>query len=192
MFEIDWKKEVFTIPNILSLFRLLLIPVYVVIYINAKQPHAYFIAGTILAVSCLTDLIDGQIARHFNMISNLGKVLDPFADKATQFALILCLSIKYRSMQPVLFMFLTKEIFQATLAWFRFRQGKVLSGALLAGKICTTVLFLSLILLVLMPNLSERIVNTIALIDFVFLAFAFTQYVFAFLSKHTKMQNYEA
>ena len=69
----DWKKEVLTIPNLLSLFRLALIPVYVVIYLNAHDPHEYYLAGGILALSCMTDLIDGKIARHFNMITNLGK-----------------------------------------------------------------------------------------------------------------------
>ena len=191
MFIKDWKKEVFTIPNILSLFRLLLIPVYVVIYLNATETREYFIAGMILAVSCLTDMIDGKIARHFNMISNLGKLLDPIADKATQFTLTLCLSIKYPALRLVLILFLVKEFFQLIVAWIKFRQGKVLAGALPAGKICTAVLFLSLILLVLMPNLKESIVNTIALIDFVCLGFAFIQYIFAFLGKNTKMEDFE-
>ena len=88
----DWKKEIFTIPNILSLFRLALIPLYVSIYLNAKQEADYYLAAAILAVSCLTDLIDGQIARRFDMISTVGKVLDPFADKVTQFTLVVCLA----------------------------------------------------------------------------------------------------
>lgn len=191
MFIKDWKKEVFTIPNILSLFRLVLIPVYVVIYLNATEPREYFIAGMILAVSCLTDMIDGKIARHFNMISNLGKLLDPIADKATQFTLTLCLSIKYPVLWFVLVLFLAKEFFQLIVAWIKFRQGKVLPGALPAGKICTTVLFLSLILLVLMPNLNVQIVYAIALIDFICLAFAFVQYIFAFLGKNAKVQDFE-
>ena len=75
MFIKDWKKEIFTIPNMLSLFRLVLIPVYVFIYLNADGQDDYFLAAAILAVSCLTDLIDGKIARHFNMISTVGKIL---------------------------------------------------------------------------------------------------------------------
>ena len=98
----DWKKELLTIPNLLSLFRLALIPVYVAIYQRATSPDAYFLAAAILAVSCLTDLIDGKIARSFNMISNLGKLLDPFADKLTQFSVTLCLCLKYPVLLPVL------------------------------------------------------------------------------------------
>ena len=95
MFINDWKKEVFTIPNILTLLRLILIPIYVDIYMNATEKNDYFLAASILAVSCLTDMIDGKVARHFHMTSTLGQILDPIADKLTQFTLTLCLSIKY-------------------------------------------------------------------------------------------------
>ena len=76
MFITNWKKEILTIPNLLSLFRLLLIPVYMSIYWKEN----YYLAAAILVVSCLTDAVDGWIARRFNMISNLGKLLDPVAD----------------------------------------------------------------------------------------------------------------
>ena len=59
----DWKKEIFSIPNILSLFRLLLIPVYTVLFLRAERPADYWWAAGILAVSTLTDMIDGKIAR---------------------------------------------------------------------------------------------------------------------------------
>ena len=144
MFIKDWKKEMFTIPNLLSVFRLVLIPVYVVIYLNAQEPADYFLAAAILAVSCLTDLIDGKIARHFNMISTVGKILDPVADKATQFTLIICLALKYPILWYLVALFVVKESFQLIAGGIRLRKGRMLKGALLSGKICTTVLFLSL------------------------------------------------
>ncbi len=192
MFIKDWKKELFTIPNLLSMFRLLLIPVYIIIYLNATQQHEYFLAAAILAVSCLTDMIDGQIARHFNMISNVGKVLDPLADKLTQLALTICLSVKYPALRSVLLLFVIKEVFQASVTFMMFRRGKVLPGALFAGKICTTVLFISLILLVLLPDLNLQIVNSIALIDTAFLSYSFISYALAFFGKNTKLQDFEA
>ena len=149
----DWKKDLFTIPNLLSLFRLVLIPVYIVLYLNADCPEDYYIAAGILAVSCLTDLIDGKIARHFNMISNTGRILDPLADKATQFALIICLTIQHPVLLILVALFVIKEGFQLIAGFLILRQGKILSGALLAGKISTTVLFISLILLVMLPNI---------------------------------------
>lgn len=189
MFINDWKKDVFTIPNMLSFFRLVLIPVYVVIYLQATETREYFISGTILAVSCLTDMIDGKIARHFNMTSTLGQILDPVADKLTQFTLTLCLSIKYPVLRLVLVLFVIKEGFQCIAGLVNLKKGKILPGALMAGKICTTVLFLSLILLVLNPQLDSRAVNFIALTDFVFLFISFVRYIFAYFGKNTIVKD---
>jgi len=188
----DWKKEVFTIPNLLSLFRLLLIPVYVQIYLNAEKPSDYQLAGLILAISCLTDMVDGKIARHFNMITNLGKLLDPMADKFTQLAITICLSLRYPVLLNVLVLFLVKEFFQLFAMVLNLRKGKMLDGALMVGKVCTTVLFISLILLVLFPNIDPVWVDIIALIDGGFLAVTFVQYVRAFFGKHAKVQDIEA
>lgn len=191
MFIKDWKKDVLTIPNMLSLFRLVLIPVYIVIYLNATTTREYFLAGTILAVSCLTDMIDGQIARHFNMISNVGKVLDPIADKLTQLALTLCLSIKYPILRSVLVLFVAKEAFQTMAMVMMYRRGKVLPGSLMPGKLCTTVLFLSFIVMVLIPDLNIRFINAIAILDAAFLVYAFIGYFLAYFGRNPKLQDFE-
>lgn len=185
----NWKKEIFTIPNMLSLFRLLLIPVYILIYLNASTPGHYYLSAAILAVSCLTDMIDGKIARHFNMISTVGKILDPIADKATQFTLILCLAVRYPVLTYLVIPFVVKESFQLIAGGFAFKKGMMLDGALLAGKICTVVLFLSLILLVMFPSLSDTVVTVITCIDGFFLALSFIQYFFAYFGKHRKIHN---
>ena len=189
MFLKNWKKEIFTIPNMLSLFRLVLIPVYVVIYLNATTAMEYILAGSILAASCLTDMIDGQIARHFNMISPVGKVLDPVADKATQFTLTLCLSLKYPALRFVLVLFVAKEAFQLIAMIVSYLHGKALPGALLPGKVCTVVLFVSLIAMVLFPDMNPRLVEAIALVDAVFLGISFLSYIFAYYGKHSKVQD---
>lgn len=191
MFIKDWKKEIFTIPNVLSLFRLILIPVYVVIYLNAASSRDYFIAAAILAVSCLTDLIDGKIARHFNMISTLGKILDPLADKATQFTLIICLSVRYPVLWYLVGLFVVKESFQLIAGGIFLRKGSMLKGALLSGKICTTVLFVSLIVMVLIPDLTEKAVFWIAIVDIVFMLIAFGEYLLAYMGNESKFQEVE-
>lgn len=189
MYIKDWKKEVFTIPNLLSLFRLALIPVYITVYLNAEEDWQYYVAGAILAVSCMTDLIDGKIARRFHMISTVGKVLDPLADKATQFTLTLCLSVHYPVLRPVLVLFVIKEGFQLIMGIIHFRKGKMLPGALMAGKICTTILFVSLIALVLFPGIPHSAVNAIALVDTGFLIFSFISYILAYFGNNIKVQD---
>ncbi len=187
----DWKKDLFTIPNMLSLFRLLLIPVYVIIYLDADSNADYMLAGSILAVSCLTDMIDGKIARHFNMISTIGKFLDPVADKATQFTLTVCLAIKYPVLWYLASLFVIKEGFQLIAGIVQFRKGKMLTGALLTGKICTVILFLSLIALVLMPDLSERAINIITLVDAGFMLVSLAHYGYTYYRKTPMIQSIE-
>ena len=78
-------KEIFTVPNILVYIRMLLIPVFIFFYLHKE----YEITLVVLIVSFLTDFFDGKIARHFNQVTDLGKTLDPIADKLYQFSVAL-------------------------------------------------------------------------------------------------------
>lgn len=185
----NWKKDLLTIPNLLSLFRLLLIPIYMVIYLNAEDLTDHCIAAGILAVSCLTDAIDGKIARHFNMISTIGKILDPLADKATQFTLIVCLAIKNPVLWTLVVLFVIKESFQLIAGYLTLRKGKMLTGALLAGKICTAVLFVSLIILVLFPNLKQSIIYWITAVDCLSMIVSFVGYAKTYYTHSPMIQE---
>lgn len=185
----NWKKEIWTIPNLLSLFRLILIPVYISIYLNASQPHHYLIAASILAVSCLTDMVDGKIARKFHMISTLGKFLDPLADKATQLALILCLAVHHPALWALLALFIVKEGFQLIAMILSLRKGLALDGALMSGKISTTVLFVALTLMVLLPDLSPVAANLMSAACFVAMVIAFIDYIRAYYGKNKKIYD---
>ena len=183
----DWKKDVLTIPNLLSLFRIALIPVYVHIYLNAVKPMDYLLAAAVLMLSCLTDLIDGKIARKYNMISTVGKVLDPVADKATQFCMLIIFSIEYPILWTLSLLFVLKEGFQLVAMIVAYYHGKVLKGALMSGKICTTVLFFSLIIMVLFhDDLQLATVRAITCVDGIFMLIALVDYIFAYF-KNTDM-----
>lgn len=184
----DWKKEIFTIPNLLSFFRLILIPVYMIIYLKASEISDYIIAGVILAFSCLTDMIDGKIARKFNMITTFGKFLDPLADKLTQFSLLLCLAIRYDVLWSVFALFVLKELFQLFAGIITAKHGYILKGALFTGKVCTTVLFSSLVIMVFFPNIGATAIDVIAMIDGVFLMVAFGDYFITYLGKKSRFQ----
>ena len=179
----DWKKDVLTIPNLLSIFRILLIPVYMYLYFHAQTPVDYAVAAAVLAISCLTDMADGKIARKFNLISTMGKILDPLADKATQFVLILTLTLKYPLLRYLFGLFILKEGFQLIAAIVFLRKRRMLKGAVMAGKVCTTVLFVSLILLVLFPEIPVVFVNLLTGIDALFMVIAFVAYLRAYAGK---------
>lgn len=187
----DWKREIFTIPNFLSLLRLALIPVYMTLYLNAKTDRDYYIAAVVLAVSCLTDLLDGKIARYFNMITSVGKVLDPLADKLTQFTVMLCLAVRFSFLWYLVVFFFIKEIFQLVAGYVSLKKGRMLKGALMAGKISTTVLFISLVLLVMLPRIPEHIVMIIGIVDGIFLLVAFVDYILAYFLWPEKFNYFE-
>ena len=173
-----FKKDIFTIPNLLSLLRLALVPVFATVYLDTENIR---LATGILTFSCLTDLLDGFIARRFHMISNLGKFLDPLADKITQLAVMLCLPIRYPLVKTLIPLFLTKEITQCALAYFHFRKGKQLDGALWAGKISTAVLFLSLIILMALPAMPMPLVKALVITEALFLIISLACYLSAYL-----------
>ena len=184
----DWKKDIFTIPNMLSVFRLMLIPLYVAIYLNARDTADYHLAAAILAVSCLTDLVDGQIARRFHMVSTVGKFLDPLADKVTQFTMVVCLSVRYCVLWFLVGLIFVKEIFQLVAGILQFRKGKMLKGAQISGKISTTVLFVSLIILVMLPDIPYTAVKWITLVDSIVLLIAFADYAIIYRRKDSKFE----
>ena len=187
----NWKKEILTIPNLLSAFRITLIPVYLNIYLNADSTEDYTTAALILAVSCLTDMVDGKIARKFNMISNVGKVLDPLADKLTQLGLLICLSVRRSFLKYLLVIFLIKEFWQLFAMLCAMRRGKALNGALWSGKVSTTVLFTGLGLMFLFPGMSEETAKLITVTCLAFLLYAFADYIRAYLGKNKKLCDME-
>lgn len=95
MAQID-KKELWTIPNIITYFRILCIPAYIVLMAFAglrANPKLLYIALGVFVVAAASDLVDGWIARRFNMMSGIGMALDPFADKLMHVSVLFCLSL---------------------------------------------------------------------------------------------------
>lgn len=100
------ENKILTIPNLLSAFRLLLIPVFIWTYCFRSE---YLLTAGLLLLSGLTDMADGFIARRFHMVSNLGKMLDPVADKLTQGAMLVCLVTRFPMMWFPLGLLAVKE-----------------------------------------------------------------------------------
>ena len=154
------RKEIFSIPNIIGYVRILLIPVFMYIYITADALEDYYLAAGVVLLSTFSDLFDGMIARKFNMITELGKIVDPLADKLSHAAMIICLLTRYKLMWLFFGIFVVKEGFMAVMGIIMLRHnGKKLDGAMWFGKVCTAVLFLSMFALFLLPTLDLNIVS---------------------------------
>ena len=99
------KKEIFTLPNILTYIRIVCVPFFIWVILDKSIPHNIYIAFGIFIFASITDMVDGFIARHFNLVSDIGKVTDPIADKLLQVSTLLCLTIlgKIHWLFPVVF-----------------------------------------------------------------------------------------
>lgn len=138
-------KNIFTIPNIISLFRLMLIPLFVVTYFNESENNYYLWSIIIVVVSGMSDIIDGFIARKFNMVSDLGKVLDPIADKLTQVVVILSLAIRHPSIFPMFIVLFAKELITLFAAAHLLSKGTKPISSKWFGKLSTVVIFLTMV-----------------------------------------------
>ncbi len=159
------RKEIFSIPNILGYFRILLIPVFMLIYFNAESTKDYYNAAVVVGVSSLSDMFDGLIARKFNQVTELGKLIDPLADKLTQGALIICFLNRFAYMWLLLGIYVIKEGFMTAMGLVLLKHnGRKLDGAKWFGKVSTAMLYIVMFLLLLLPMLSLIIVNILILL----------------------------
>ncbi|MBQ8849157.1 MAG: CDP-alcohol phosphatidyltransferase family protein [Clostridia bacterium] len=151
-----YQKKIFTVPNVLSFVRLGLIPLFVWLY---SFVHEFGWAIAVLALSYVTDLADGFIARKFNMMSDLGKILDPIADKLTQICVLICLVFRFPLMMIPLNFIIVKELFSGILGLVRVKKTKDVPSAVWHGKVNTALLNTTMIAHVVFPTIPEAVSN---------------------------------
>lgn len=138
-------KKNLTVPNILSFIRLLLVPVYAILFFKDRMISALCV---FLAAS-LTDFLDGYIARKYNLITDLGKLLDPLADKLMVLTSMFCLAIGTAAYPPVIpwaavIILLCKEGLMILGGMFMLRK-KIVVASVMAGKAAHCVFLAALI-----------------------------------------------
>lgn len=144
----DNMKDLFqgwnTIPNWLSFIRIALIPVFAVLFVKGHQ----LVAVIIMILAALTDLFDGKIARKFNQVSNLGKLLDPIADKLSQMAIVIVLlySYWYNPIKYLFFFFIAKEVVMILGGALLLSKGMRPTAAEIWGKVATNVFYIAMII----------------------------------------------
>ena len=133
-----YQNKLLTIPNILSFFRLCLIPIIIWLYIRKED---YFWTLMTLLLSALTDIVDGIIARKCNMISDFGKAFDPIADKLTQIAMLFCLVSRFKYMMIPLALLIVKEVCTGITSLISIKRTSTVKGAVWHGKLTTVALY---------------------------------------------------
>lgn len=173
----NFVKEYLSIPNLLGYFRILLLPFYLYVYLNAESVHDYYVAAFIMFLSFFSDFIDGKIARRFNMITEFGKILDPVADKITQLALALGFAFRFPVVRVLLVIFVIKEMTMGIIGLYMMKHNYRMNGAHMHGKICTALLDLVMFVFLLFPELSEVVVTGLTVICIISILVSFALYL---------------
>ena len=171
--ELFRKGQVFTIPNLMSLFRIILVPFIIWSYVGLKNTTVTII---LLAISALTDVLDGKIARKFNMVSDLGKALDPVADKLTQVSMILCLAFRYRLMWILLALCVIRESTMFILGLISMKKTNRVNSARWYGKLSTFVLYGTGLALLVFPKMPGWLSTALIILCMVVVLLALTLY----------------
>lgn len=140
-------EEFMNLPNKLTIFRILCIPVFVVLMLVNTIPYNNYIAVGVFIIASLTDMLDGKIARKYNLVTNFGKFMDPLADKLLVSAALICLC---GSKIPawIVIIIISRELFISGFRTLAADQGIVLAAGWW-GKFKTTFQMIMIIVLIL-------------------------------------------
>ena len=142
-----FKGEFFTVPNLLSYARIILIPFIVWTYYLKMK----YLSASLIVLSGLTDCIDGYIARHYELITDFGKIIDPIADKLTQITVVACLAYNYPLMLILVGVLIFKELFVGLMGYLVLKATDVVDGSKWYGKMATILFYLIIVLLLVIP-----------------------------------------
>lgn len=143
------------IPNIISLSRILLTPVFALLYVNGRSTQAL----AVLLICAASDVLDGAIARRFNMVTDLGKALDPAADKLIQLTMLLCAATRFRAVWLLLALHILRELSLGAAGLYVLRQAGRVYGARWYGKLCTAVLYIVMTVFLFLRSVPDSAVR---------------------------------
>lgn len=165
-----------TIPNFLSVMRIVII-IPMARYLLKQN---YIVAGIMLLISAVSDTLDGFIARKFNQVTQLGKILDPIADKLTLIAVVICINILYPDITLFVFFLFTKEILMLCGGAWLLNINIRPPAAKWYGKVSTVFFYLSIITIVVLKAVwgytNRTLTITLFAITTVFMMFSLVMY----------------
>lgn len=179
---VSWQKEFFSIPNILSYLRILMLPIFVWVFFHHTPGKPNWNALLVILLSGLTDCADGVIARKCNMITEWGKIIDPFADKLTQLTVACCLAIKFPHMFILFAVMFCKELVTFITTLVKLKDGLRIDSAMWFGKLATLVFYvLMVVVLGFGELLPPPVTQVCVLVTAALMLFAFVRYMIVLL-----------
>ena len=165
------------IPNMISLSRIFLAPVFAALYMHGRVLQAM----AVLLLCAASDVLDGAIARHCHMVTDLGKVLDPIGDKLIQAAMMLCAVARTPGVWLLLGLHVLRE---GTLSLLGLRVLRVTGrvyGARWYGKLCTAVIYAVMMSLLAFPQIPSSVAGTAVMLCAVLIGLCLCLYMLQFL-----------
>lgn len=165
------------IPNILSVFRICLVPVFILLFYR----ESYVASAVVVAISAITDIADGYIARKFNLVSVTGQVLDPLADKLMQISVIIVLWFKGLIPDWAICIMAGKEfvmIIGGCILYFFRKKSSI--PAMWYGKFSTCLFYVSVMVIILWPESS--LVTPLIALTVVAMLFSLCMYLMRFIN----------
>jgi len=175
------SKDLMTIPNAISFIRILMITPFVALFISKM----YIPAAIIILMSGLSDCVDGYIARRFHQESELGKILDPLADKLTLIAVGVCLIFIEPFVLPLMVIMVLKDILMLIGGTIVIQKGVIPPKSVWYGKVSTALFYVSVVVIVSMTilNIKNELVSLILLaVTAAFMIFSLVKYAFMFFN----------
>lgn len=175
------SKEIFTIPNLLSILRIILILPFSIYFLNDE----YIMAAVMLILSGTTDMFDGMIARKFDQITKLGAMLDPIADKLTLAVVVICVGMKFKVVMPLVVILVVKEVSMLLAGVFLIIKHKTPPASKWYGKVATVVFYVSFSIIIILKSMfsfeNTGLIVTLMSITVGFMMFALVKYFILFI-----------
>ena len=144
-----------SIPNMISIGRIFLVPVFALLYTQGKVMAAM----GVLLLAAASDVLDGAIARRFHMETELGRALDPVADKLIQAAMMLCALWRTPSVWLLLGLHVLRELSLGIMSLYVLRITGHVYSAKWYGKVCTACVYVVMIAALAFPQIPDRIID---------------------------------
>ncbi len=175
------------IPNILTLFRLLLVPLFIIVFHSEQNMH--LLAAIIFIVASITDVADGYIARKYNMTSRWGQLMDPLADKCMQLAVIISLFSAGQVPGWFILLLVVKEVTMITGGVFLYSK-KTYVKANAFGKLNTVFLFLVMSLILFLPDMNSWVKDVLLGISAMLMLLAAATYLYLYFVHDKQFKQY--
>lgn len=168
------------VPNVLSIFRILLVPVFILVFFSEME-NARAVSVLIYAVAALTDVLDGMIARKYNLVTKLGRVLDPLADKLMAFSVLACIAVSGIVPMWAAVVIFVKEALMGVGALLIYKKTFDVLPADYFGKGATVVFFAVCVILILFEGIPKNTATFMISVALAITVLAFLNYSAKFI-----------